>query len=65
VADGPRLETTEASAIQGTGLGLPIVRQIVQMSAGKVWATSDVGRGSVFHVELPVLEAAAQSANAA
>ena len=60
-----RLETTETRAIQGTGLGLPIVRQIVQMSEGKVWATSEPGRGSVFHVELPLLEAATQGATAA
>jgi len=60
-----RLETTETRAIQGTGLGLPIVRQIVQMCAGKVWATSETGRGSVFHVELPLMEAASQAPGAA
>jgi signal transduction histidine kinase len=60
-----RLETTETRAIQGTGLGLPIVRQIVQMCAGKVWATSETGRGSVFHVELPLMETASQSPGAA
>jgi signal transduction histidine kinase len=60
-----RLETTETRAIQGTGLGLPIVRQIVQMCSGRVWATSESGRGSVFHVELPLTEAASQSPNPA
>jgi len=54
-----RIETTETRAIQGTGLGLPIVRQIVQLSEGKVWATSEVGQGSVLHVQLPLPEAAA------
>jgi len=69
LADGPAepetLETTEARAIQGTGLGLPIVRQIVQMCSGRVWATSETGRGSVFHVELPLMEAASQGPSAA
>ena len=60
-----RLETTETRAIQGTGLGLPIVRQIVQMCEGKVWATSESGQGSVFHVQLPLLEATAQGTSAA
>ena len=60
-----RLETTETRAIQGTGLGLPIVRQIVQMCSGRVWATSETGRGSVFHVELPLMEAASQGPSAA
>jgi signal transduction histidine kinase len=52
-----RVETVETRTIQGTGLGLPIVRQIVQLCEGKVWATSELGRGSVFHVQLPLLEA--------
>jgi K+-sensing histidine kinase KdpD len=34
-----------------------IVRQIVQLSDGKVWATSEEGQGAVLHVELPLLEA--------
>jgi signal transduction histidine kinase len=53
-----RVETAETRVIQGTGLGLPIVRQIVQLSDGKVWATSELGHGSVFHVQLPLMEAA-------
>lgn len=53
-----RLQTSETRSIQGTGLGLPIVRQIVQLCDGRVWATSELGRGSVLHVELPLREAA-------
>ena len=49
-----RVENAETRSIQGTGLGLPIVRQIVQLCKGKVWATSESGQGSVFHVELPL-----------
>jgi signal transduction histidine kinase len=56
-----RIQTTETRSIQGTGLGLPIVRQIVQLSDGKVWATSEAGHGSVFHVQLPLLEPAART----
>ncbi|MDP9274257.1 MAG: HAMP domain-containing histidine kinase [Chloroflexota bacterium] len=53
-----RVETAETRVIQGTGLGLPIVRQILQLCGGRVWATSEPGHGSVFHVQLPLLEAA-------
>lgn len=49
-----RIETTETRAIQGTGLGLPIVREIVQLCDGEVWATSEAGQGAVFHVQLPL-----------
>lgn len=53
-----RVQTTETRSISGTGLGLPIVRLIVQLCDGKVWATSEAGEGSVLHVELPLREAA-------
>ena len=53
-----RYSRIETISTQGTGLGLPIVRQIVQLYRGRVWATSEPGEGSVFHVQLPV-EAAA------
>jgi signal transduction histidine kinase len=49
-----RIETSATQSIQGTGLGLPIVRQIVQLFEGRVWATSESGQGSVFHVQLPL-----------
>jgi signal transduction histidine kinase len=49
-----RLETAATRAIAGTGLGLPIVRQIVQMHGGRVWAESTLGGGSTFHVSLPL-----------
>jgi signal transduction histidine kinase len=55
-----RVESPATRHIQGTGLGLPIVRQIVQLHGGTVWAESSVGEGSVFHVTLP-LGAAARS----
>jgi signal transduction histidine kinase len=60
-----RVQSTETRTIQGTGLGLPIVRQIVQLHGGTVWATSELGQGSVFHVQLPVLESASLASRAA
>jgi PAS domain S-box-containing protein len=40
----------------GTGLGLAISKQIIDGHSGKIWATSQKGRGSVFHFALPVVE---------
>ena len=48
-----RVESLATRHIQGTGLGLPIVRQIVHLHGGAVWVESAVGEGSVFHVTLP------------
>jgi signal transduction histidine kinase len=49
-----RLDADSTRYIEGTGLGLPIVRQIVQLHGGKVWAESVLGRGSIFHFTMPL-----------
>ena len=43
----------------GTGLGLAIVYQIVQAHEGKVWARSEIGKGTSFVLRLRRLEQAA------
>jgi two-component system sensor histidine kinase VicK len=35
------------------GLGMSIIRSIVELHGGKVWFESEVGRGSTFYIELP------------
>jgi two-component system, NtrC family, sensor histidine kinase GlrK len=40
--------------VKGTGVGLALVRAIVEGHGGRVYATSTVGGGSTFTVELPV-----------
>ena len=42
--------TTKAN---GTGMGLPISRSIIESHGGRLWATSNSGRGASFHFTLP------------
>jgi PAS domain S-box-containing protein len=49
-----RSEAPGTRAIKGTGLGLPIVRHIVELHGGRTWAESEEGVGSVFRFTLPL-----------
>jgi signal transduction histidine kinase len=49
-----RTQSATTQAIQGTGLGLPIVKAIVEGHGGAVTVKSVVGEGTLFRVELPL-----------
>jgi len=40
-------------AQEGTGLGLALSRRLVELMGGKLWFSSEVGKGSVFSFALP------------
>ena len=45
------------SDISGSGLGLSIVRTIVETNGGRIWVDSDSSSGSAFTVMFPQAEA--------
>jgi len=40
--------------VQGTGLGLPLAKKIVEAHNGRMWITSKLNQGTTFHFTLPV-----------
>ena len=61
---GPGIPPAELEAIfqrfhrlpsgdNGSGLGLAIARSLVELQGGRLWAESEPGEGSAFHIALP------------
>ena len=48
-----RLSTKTTGGESSSGVGLSIVKQLVELHGGKVWCESELGNGATFIVELP------------
>lgn len=49
-----KVRTAETAHIEGTGLGLSLVKAIVEAHGGRIWCKSKEHEGTTFFVELPM-----------
>ena len=52
-----RVEKESTRAVEGSGLGLSIVKRIVELHGGRIAVESTVGKGTTFSVRLPLAKA--------
>ncbi len=48
-----RVEGAKGRSMEGSGIGLALVQELVKLHGGSIWAESVPGKGSTFHVAIP------------
>src|SRR2546426_5814578 len=51
-----RVDVARSREAGGTGLGLSIAKHLIEAQGGRIWVESEVGRGSQFHISVPIFD---------
>jgi signal transduction histidine kinase/CheY-like chemotaxis protein len=49
-----QVEGAHSSKHRGSGLGLPLAKKFTELLGGEMWFDSELGKGSSFHIRLPI-----------
>ncbi|MEH6348402.1 MAG: transporter substrate-binding domain-containing protein [Bermanella sp.] len=52
-----KVSTIGTAGERGTGLGIPLCKEMLERNKGKIWVESTIGEGAVFHFTLPIAPA--------
>jgi signal transduction histidine kinase len=58
-----RVDRSRTRRTGGSGIGLAIVKQLVEAMGGRVWATSEASKGSTFFFRLPIVHSQVKMTN--
>jgi GAF domain-containing protein/DNA-binding response OmpR family regulator/HAMP domain-containing protein/anti-sigma regulatory factor (Ser/Thr protein kinase) len=49
-----QVDNSTARGAEGTGLGMPIAKSLIEMQGGRIWLESELGLGSTFNITVPI-----------